>query len=194
MSPTSDAIAKIQALQLPGESDQDQTLVFLQGIKDTLEECPGHSKVHIDTDIVSYKDAPQWTHWMKKTNNDPYYCLTTCNEAVHKHQVSGVINYWICYSYSTLNFEGSATGHNMVARGASETELADAKAIYNAGGGIWHAVVVKYNAKKVRRPHPLLKACTHTIHHNRSTSMIHNFPDKQKNKPVAASHKCRTSN
>ena len=149
MASQAQAIQAIQALQLPSSSEQEVTADFFHSVEKELKTCAKHAALHVHSNIVSYQNAADRKRGLEKTNNDPSYMLETCEEAVRKPKIGSSINYWLCYSYSSPNFETSSMYRDMAERGDSESDIADAKVNYNAGGGIWHAVLVKYHARMV---------------------------------------------
>ena len=54
---------------------------------------------------VLIRIAADRKRWLEKTDNDSSYMLETCEEAVRKPKIESSINYWLCYSYSSPNFE-----------------------------------------------------------------------------------------
>ncbi|PGG99213.1 hypothetical protein AJ79_08643 [Helicocarpus griseus UAMH5409] len=149
MAMASQAIEAIKALELPSSSNQEKATQFFQSVKQELKGCANYALVHVYSKFVSYRNAADRKRWLSNMKGDPSYKLETCEEAVRKPRLGSSINYWLCYSYSSPVFEKSSIYKDMVEVRYSEGEVADAKAIYNAGGGIWHAVLVKYHAQKV---------------------------------------------
>ena len=142
-------IQAIEAIELPSSSDQERATLFFQSVEQELKGDLDYAMLHVHSKFVSYRNAVDRKRWLSDMEGDPGYELETCKEAVRKPQLGHSVNYWLCYSYSSPIFETSSMYRDMVDAGNSEGEIADTKAIYQAGGGMWHAVLVKYHARKV---------------------------------------------
>ncbi|KAK2809159.1 hypothetical protein FQN50_003994 [Emmonsiellopsis sp. PD_5] len=157
MLPLDSARQQLEALQLPGPSDQKTTMKFLEQCSQLFQELESShaSSFNIASLPVAYMNATKKKAWLEKTRPskedsaiDPLYDLGICSQAVTLPKMASRINYWLCYCYSSLIWESSTQFLEMKAQNATPEEMEVGKAIHSAGGGIWHAILVKsHNGK-----------------------------------------------